>query len=77
MRLPQACVCGFRAEVMKMTGAMETSFKLALKKPPSLRTAEVNKTIGSLISIALLMLAKIKLLLQLAVGKIHLFVSGV
>ncbi|KAG7515651.1 rap guanine nucleotide exchange factor 6 isoform X4 [Solea senegalensis] len=25
---------------MKMTGAMETSFKLALKKPPSLRTAE-------------------------------------
>jgi len=29
---------------MKMTGAMETSFKLALKKPPPLRTAEVNKT---------------------------------
>lgn len=62
---------------MKMTGAMETSFKLALKKPPSLRTAEVNKTIVSLISIALLMLAKIKLLLQLAVGKVHLSVSGV
>lgn len=36
--------CGSEAEVMKMTGAMETSFKLALKKPPSLRTAEVNKT---------------------------------
>ena len=26
---------------MKMTGAMETSFKQALKKRPSLRTAEV------------------------------------
>ncbi|XP_035522122.1 rap guanine nucleotide exchange factor 6 isoform X4 [Morone saxatilis] len=30
---------------MKMTGAMETSFKLALKKPPSLRTAEDLNTI--------------------------------
>ncbi|XP_068186686.1 rap guanine nucleotide exchange factor 6-like isoform X2 [Antennarius striatus] len=30
---------------MKMTGAMETSFKLALKKPPSLRTAEDLHTI--------------------------------
>ncbi|TKS83089.1 hypothetical protein D9C73_017199 [Collichthys lucidus] len=27
---------------MKMTRAMETSFKLALKKPPSLRTAETD-----------------------------------
>lgn len=53
---------------MKMTGAMETSFKLALKKPPSLRTAEVNKTIVSLISFALLMLAKIKPLLSFALG---------
>lgn len=43
---------------MKMTGAMETSFKLALKKPPSLRTAEVNKTNAALISIGLLTLAK-------------------
>lgn len=43
---------------MKMTGAMESSFKLALKKPPSLRTAEVNKTSAPLISISLLMLAK-------------------
>lgn len=43
---------------MKMTGAMETSFKLALKKPPSLRTAEVIKTNAPLISISLLMLAK-------------------
>ncbi|XP_028451253.1 rap guanine nucleotide exchange factor 6 isoform X2 [Perca flavescens] len=32
---------------MKMTGAMETSFKLALKKPPSLRTAEDLHTIYS------------------------------
>ncbi|XP_063751003.1 rap guanine nucleotide exchange factor 6 isoform X3 [Eleginops maclovinus] len=30
---------------MKMTGAMESSFKLALKKPPSLRTAEDLHTI--------------------------------
>ncbi|KAM4545207.1 rap guanine nucleotide exchange factor 6 isoform 8-T8 [Odontesthes bonariensis] len=30
---------------MKMTGATETSFKLALKKPPSLRTAEDLHTI--------------------------------
>ncbi|KAL7390068.1 hypothetical protein ABVT39_014363 [Epinephelus coioides] len=30
---------------MKMTGAMETSFKLALKKPPPLRTAEDLHTI--------------------------------
>uniref|UniRef100_UPI0037E950E0 rap guanine nucleotide exchange factor 6-like isoform X6 n=1 Tax=Semicossyphus pulcher TaxID=241346 RepID=UPI0037E950E0 len=30
---------------MKMTGAMETSFKLSLKKPPSLRTAEDLHTI--------------------------------
>ncbi|XP_045896590.1 rap guanine nucleotide exchange factor 6 isoform X9 [Micropterus dolomieu] len=30
---------------MKMTGTMETSFKLALKKPPSLRTAEDLHTI--------------------------------
>ncbi|XP_053188286.1 rap guanine nucleotide exchange factor 6-like isoform X2 [Scomber japonicus] len=30
---------------MKMTGAMETSFKQALKKPPSLRTAEDLHTI--------------------------------
>ncbi|XP_054610969.1 rap guanine nucleotide exchange factor 6 isoform X6 [Dunckerocampus dactyliophorus] len=30
---------------MKMTGAMETSFKLALRKPPSLRTAEDLHTI--------------------------------
>ncbi|XP_035481773.1 rap guanine nucleotide exchange factor 6 isoform X9 [Scophthalmus maximus] len=30
---------------MRMTGAMETSFKLALKKPPSLRTAEDLHTI--------------------------------
>ncbi|XP_026183811.1 rap guanine nucleotide exchange factor 6 isoform X3 [Mastacembelus armatus] len=30
---------------MKMTGAMETSFKLALKKPPSLRTAQDLHTI--------------------------------
>ncbi|XP_041864065.1 rap guanine nucleotide exchange factor 6-like isoform X4 [Melanotaenia boesemani] len=30
---------------MKMTGAVETSFKLALKKPPSLRTAEDLHTI--------------------------------
>ncbi|XP_074528625.1 rap guanine nucleotide exchange factor 6 isoform X2 [Halichoeres trimaculatus] len=30
---------------MKMTGAMETSFKLALKKPPSLRSAEDLHTI--------------------------------
>lgn len=43
---------------MKMTGAMETSFKLALKKPPSLRTAEVNKSIVSSISSARLMLAR-------------------
>lgn len=74
MRLPKEEVNVLRwicAEVMKMTGAMETSFKLALKKPPSLRTAEVNKTIVSLISIALLMLAKItKLLLHLAVRKL-------
>ncbi|XP_078121331.1 rap guanine nucleotide exchange factor 6 isoform X6 [Sander vitreus] len=32
---------------MKMTGAMETSFRLALKKPPSLRTAEDLHTIYS------------------------------
>ncbi|XP_069573306.1 rap guanine nucleotide exchange factor 6-like isoform X7 [Brachyistius frenatus] len=32
---------------MKMTGAMETSFKLALKKPPPLRTAEDLHTIYS------------------------------
>ncbi|XP_074466991.1 rap guanine nucleotide exchange factor 6 isoform X2 [Sebastes fasciatus] len=30
---------------MRMTGAMETTFKLALKKPPSLRTAEDLHTI--------------------------------
>lgn len=45
---------------MKMTGATETSFRLALKKPPSLRTAEVNRTITTVISTALLMLAAIK-----------------
>jgi hypothetical protein len=28
---------------MTMTGSMENSFKQALKKPPSLRTAEVSK----------------------------------
>lgn len=48
---------------MKMTGAMETSFKLALKKPPLFRTAEVNKTILSSflgkISSSLLKLVKI------------------
>lgn len=53
---------------MKMTGAMETSFKQALKKPPSLRTAEVNKTSVSLISIASLMFAKIRRLRLLVFG---------
>ncbi|XP_011481476.1 rap guanine nucleotide exchange factor 6 isoform X7 [Oryzias latipes] len=36
---------GEATEVMKMTGAMEASFKLALKKPPSVRTAEDLQTI--------------------------------
>lgn len=45
-------------EVMKMTGAMETSFTLALMKPPSLRTAEVTKINTLLISTFLLMLPK-------------------
>lgn len=29
----------------KMSAATESSFRLALKKPPALRTTEVNKTI--------------------------------
>lgn len=37
---------GEATEVMKMTGAMEASFKLALKKPPSVRTAEVNNPVN-------------------------------
>lgn len=51
----QRIVVAAVAGVMKMTGAMETSFKLALKKLPSLRTAEVNKTnVSLMVSMVLL-----------------------